>query len=192
MSPMSEGTAHPIPLQHLPDYDLFLSQVTDLFQEWFPKEHLTSHVIQNYIRSEILTKPVRGRKRGYTRMHIIQLVLLCYMRPILTAEEIKAVFALAFNDINQQEDDIITWEEAYELFLKAYEAAKDSGGFEAQREDELIQDSLGVLKVRSADQTAIRQFIEVLILVTRASAQKARAQQILSRAPSGKASLLRP
>ena len=45
------------------------------------------------------------------------------MRPILTTDEIKKVFSLAFNEINDRTDDIISWEDAYKLFA---EMQKDS------------------------------------------------------------------
>ena len=51
-------------------------------------------------------------------MHLIQLVLLSYMRPVLTTEEIKKVFRLAFNEINDRSDDIIAWETAYKIFVE--------------------------------------------------------------------------
>ena len=38
------------------------------------------------------------------------------MRPILTTEEIKKVFKLAFNEINDSNDDILSWEETYKIF----------------------------------------------------------------------------
>ena len=37
-------------------------------------------------------KPEDGKKRGYTKIHLVQLVLLSFMRPVLTTEEIKSAF----------------------------------------------------------------------------------------------------
>ncbi|KHF07040.1 hypothetical protein PO77_13270, partial [Vibrio parahaemolyticus] len=65
---------------------------------------------------EVISKPQDGKKRGYTKLHLVQLVLLSYMRPLLTTEEIKNVFTLAFNEINDRGDDIISWENAYKIF----------------------------------------------------------------------------
>ena len=84
----------------LPKYDLFLSQVIDYLNDKFKGERFTNNIVQNYTKSEVITKPEDGKKRGYTKMHLIQLVLLGYMRPVLNTEEIKKVFSLAFNDIN--------------------------------------------------------------------------------------------
>src|SRR5690606_1707362 len=113
-------------------------------------------------------KPIDRKKRGYTRMHLIQLVFLCYMRPILTTDEIKKVFALAFNEINQPEDDIITWEEAYRVFLLIYRSASEASDIPLEGGDQQIERYLDELEIKdSFDQ--IRMFIQVLILVTRAT-----------------------
>ena len=95
---------------------MFLSQVTDYLNDRFEHDNFTNSIIQNYIKSEVISKPEDGRKRGYTKLHLVQLVLLGYMRPILSTDEIKNVFRLAFNDINNREDDILSWEDTYKLF----------------------------------------------------------------------------
>lgn len=105
-----------IPYEDLPRYDLFLSQVIDYLNDKFEGENYTNNIVQNYIKNEVISKPEDGKKRGYTKVHLTQLILLSYMRPILTTEEIKKVFGLAFNEINNGEDDIISWEDAYKIF----------------------------------------------------------------------------
>ncbi|GAA0117105.1 MULTISPECIES: DUF1836 domain-containing protein [Clostridium] len=105
-----------ISYEDLPQYDLFLSQVKDYLNDQFDDDNFTNNILQNYIKSEVISKPEDGKKRGYTKLHLIQLVLLSYMRPILTTEEIRSVFRLAFNEINDREDDILSWEETYKVF----------------------------------------------------------------------------
>lgn len=105
-----------ITYEELPQYDLFLSQVIDYLNDKFDADNYTNNIVQNYIKSEVISKPEDSKKRGYTKLHLIQLVLLSYMRPILTSEEIKKVFRLAFNEINDRDDDIISWENAYKIF----------------------------------------------------------------------------
>ena len=102
----------------LPKYDLFLSQVIDFLNDKFVDDKYTNNIVQNYIKSEVISKPEDGKKRGYTKIHLVQLVLLSFMRPVLTTEEIKKVFRLAFNDINDRSDDIIAWETAYKIFVE--------------------------------------------------------------------------
>lgn len=102
----------------LPNYDLFLSQVIEYLNDELVDENFTINIIQNYTKNEVITKPEDGKKRGYTKTHLIQLLLLSYIRPILTTEEIKKVFKLAFNEINNTSDDILSWEETYKTFTQ--------------------------------------------------------------------------
>ncbi|WP_312461276.1 DUF1836 domain-containing protein, partial [Proteiniclasticum sp.] len=105
-------------LDAFPKYDLFLSQVIEFIEDLMNDNTYTINIIQNYIKSEVIAKPYQGKKKGYTKLHLIQLVFVSYMRPVLSTDEIKKVFRLAFNDINNREDDIISWETAYELFYE--------------------------------------------------------------------------
>ena len=113
---ISKGSS--VSYEDFPKYDLFLSQVIDYLNDKFIDENFTNNIVQNYIKSEVITKPEDGKKRGYTKMHLIQLVLTSYMRPLLTTEEIKKVFRLAFNEINDRNDDILSWEETYKTFTQ--------------------------------------------------------------------------
>lgn len=171
---------HPLSLEEMPKDDRFLSQVLEFLRQYFPDEHFTGNIVQNYIKSEVISKPIQGKKRGYTRTHLIQLVFLSYMRPILTTDEIKKVFALAFNEINQPEDDIISWEAAYQIFLQIYaDTERDQAG-RADGEDRRINEILATLQVADKDFEPIRQFIKVLILITRASNIKRDARAIVN------------
>ena len=60
----------------LPKYDLFLSQVIDFLNDKFVDDKYTNNIVQNYIKSEVISKPEDGKKRGYTKIHLVQLVLL--------------------------------------------------------------------------------------------------------------------
>jgi len=171
-----------VSFDELPEYDLFLSQVTDYLNDKFEEEGFTNNIIQNYIKNSTISRPEDKKKRGYTKKHIIQLVLLSYMRPVLTTEEIKKVFHLAFNDINRTEDDIISWEEAYNAFLEIH---YDNFNYfldkivhhNYDKTDELLK----AMDIEEADVERIRVFIHVLFLVSEASAIKKVAQDIVDK-----------
>lgn len=179
MQEQSYNGLDPIPMEKLPKYDLFLSQVIEFLNENFPDERFTGNIVQNYIKNEVITKPIHGKKRGYTRMHLIQLIFLSYMRAILTADEIKSVFSLAFNEINQPEDDILSWEQAYEIFCQIYQTRQIGG---ASWEDSKIRGTLEELDVAEEDFARIRDFIKVLILITRAANIKREVREIVANA----------
>lgn len=169
-----------IPYEELPQYDLFLSQVIDFLNDKFSDDKYTNNIVQNYIKSEVITKPEDGKKRGYTKIHLVQLVLLSYMRPILTTEEIKKVFSLAFNEINDRSDDIISWEMAYKIFSETQnESFKDYLTVDVVDEEKLnriIKD----LNLNEKDANSIRTFVVVISLIAQASAIKKIVQRLVN------------
>lgn len=169
-----------IPYEDLPRYDLFLSQVIDFLNDKFVEDKYTNNIVQNYIKSEVISKPEDGKKRGYTKIHLVQLVLLSYMRPILTTEEIKKVFRLAFNEINDRSDDIIDWETAYKLFFEtqgeSFDKYLDAIAINDDKLDSIIKD----LNLDEKDENSIRTFVVVLSLIAQASAIKKLVQKIVN------------
>ncbi|MCM0649186.1 DUF1836 domain-containing protein [Clostridium swellfunianum] len=165
--------------EDLPRYDLFLSQVIDYLNDKFEDEQYTSNIVQNYIKGEVISKPEDGKKRGYTKDHLAQLLLLSYMRPILTTEEIKKVFALAFNNINNRTDDILSWENAYKVFSNFQKEMFDDflseNHFKEQKLMEIIKES----KLKGTDEERILVFLTVMTLIAQASAIKKLAKKIV-------------
>lgn len=164
--------------EDLPKYDLFLSQVIDYLNDKFTEEKYTNNIVQNYIKSEVICKPEDGKKRGYTKVHLAQLSLLSYMRPLLTTEEIKKVFSLAFNNINDRSDDIISWENAYKIFSDIQEQSFKQfisvPLFDESKLDELLKDS-----TEEEDKDSIRTFLTVMTLIARATVIKKLVQRIV-------------
>ncbi|MDP4144239.1 MAG: DUF1836 domain-containing protein [Bacillota bacterium] len=163
----------------LPNYDLFLSQVTDYLNDKFTGEKYTNNVIQNYIKSEVISKPKDGKKRGYTKEHLAQLALLSYMRPVLTSDEIKKVFNLAFNEINNDEDDIITWKNAYKMFSEIQrQHFKDF--FSKQFFDEKqFKNFIEETRISPEHEDRILVFLIVMSLIAQASIIKKVAKEIV-------------
>jgi hypothetical protein len=164
----------------LPQYDLFLSQVIDFLNDTFIDDNYTNNIVQNYIKSEVISKPEDGKKRGYTKMHLVQLVLLSNMRPILTTEEIKKVFRLAFNEINDRYDDIITWEAAFKIFVEIQEKSFDSFSKNPIGDINKLDDIIKEFNLNKKDEERIRTFVLVISLVAQASVIKKLAQRIVS------------
>lgn len=168
-----------VPYEDLPQYDLFLSQVIDYLNDRFQEEQYTNNIVQNYIKNEVISKPEDGKKRGYTKLHLVQLVLLSYMRPILTTEEIKKVFALAFNSINDRSDDIISFEQAYKIFDQIQEESLKNflniDTISEEKFEKFIEDS----ELKGDDKGKILVFLVVMNLIAQASAIKKLAKKII-------------
>lgn len=168
-----------ISYDELPKYDLFLSQVIDFLNDKFVEDKYTNNIVQNYIKSEVISKPEDGKKRGYTKIHLVQLILLSYMRPILTTEEIKKVFSLAFNEINDRTDDIIDWETAYKLFFETQGESFDKYLDATAINDDKLDSIIKELKLDDKNENSIRTFIIVMSLIAHASAIKKLVQKIV-------------
>lgn len=164
----------------LPKYDLFLSQVIDFLNDKFENEKFTNNIVQNYTKSEVITKPEDGKKRGYTKMHLIQLVLLSYMRPVLTTEEIKKVFSLAFNEINDRSDDILSWEEAYKTFVQIQEESLDDYLITSLTNEKKLEQLVKEFNLEEKDEERIKIFLLVLSLIAEASVIKKLVQKIVN------------
>lgn len=163
----------------LPKYDLFLSQVIEFLNENFPEEKYTSNIVQNYIKNEVISKPTDGKKRGYEKIHFIQLVLLSYMRPILTTEEIKKVFSLAFNEINDRDDDILSWEDTFKLFNEFQKHAFEDitlGNANESKLDELVSK----FNLKDSDVEKVKTFLSVMSLIAISSSIKKTAAKIIN------------
>lgn len=167
-----------ISYDELPQYDLFLSQVIDFLNDKFIEDKYTNNIVQNYIKSEVITKPEDGKKRGYTKLHLVQLVLLSYMRPVLTTEEIKKVFSLAFNEINDRNDDIISWESAFKIFSEVQQESYKSFLNNPIGSEEKLDEIMKRLNLDGKDEERIRMFILVISLVAQASVIKKLVQKI--------------
>ena len=175
---ISENTI--IPYEELPQYDLFLSQVIDYLNDRFDADNYTNNIVQNYIKSEVISKPEDSKKRGYTKLHLTQLVLLSYMRPVLTSEEIKKVFRLAFNEINDRNDDIISWEKTYKIFSDIQKESFDDFVKKEFCDKQKLQKIIDALDLKESDEARIELFLVVMTLVSQASAIKKLVQKIVA------------
>lgn len=164
----------------LPNYDLFLSQVIEFLNDELVDENFTINIIQNYIKNEVITKPEDGKKRGYTKTHLIQLLLLSYMRPILTTEEIKKVFKLAFNEINNTNDDILSWEETYKTFIQIQAESFNEYLSPSLTNQDNFDEIIKEFNLIDKDEERIRILLLVLSLMSKASVIKRLVQKIVN------------
>lgn len=171
-----------ISYDNLLQYDLFLSQVKDYLNDTLNQDNFTNNIIQNYIKSDVVSKPEEGRKRGYTKLHLVQLILLAHMRPILTTDEIRSVFRLAFNDINNRADDILSWEDTYRMFgeLQENSIAMDLNFIADENIRETIFNKyLEKYEFNSEEKERIMIFLVVMSLVAQASSIKRLATKLV-------------
>lgn len=167
-------TNEEILLSDIPSIDLYMDQVTTLFddklshQKRFPNDViLTKTMINNYAKAKILP-PIKNKK--YNKQQIILLILIYNLKQILSLEDIKAVF----NPLLTGQTDISSCNlvEIYEKFLNA----------KSIHEKNMLESfdlKLNELNFSDSDDTQSELIMAVLLLITGANFQKRLAEKII-------------
>ena len=103
--------------EELPDIELYMDQVITLMGKYFgglslsDEPFLTSSMINNYVKNEIIPAPV---KKKYSRTHLFRLIIICMMKQVLP-----------INDIGMMIDSLLKTKseaEVLNLFAQQYES----------------------------------------------------------------------
>lgn len=97
---------------NIPNLDLYMEQVLTFLNKEFEQYKInsddkiyTKSMINNYVKSKLLSKPINKK---YSPNHVAELIIIFYLKQILSIEDIKDLF-----DNNFNKDNI---KEIYELF----------------------------------------------------------------------------
>lgn len=77
--------------EELPDIELYMDQVITLMSKYFgsvtlqDEPLLTSSMINNYVKNEIIPAPI---KKKYSRSHLFRLIIICMMKQVLPINQI--------------------------------------------------------------------------------------------------------
>ena len=97
----------------IPDVGLFLEQVTKYVSDYLSpltKNPITSSMISNYVKKEIIPRPV---KRLYFREHIVYIIFIAIAKNVLPLEHLQTII-----EMQKKTYDI---EIAYEYFCMEFE-----------------------------------------------------------------------
>ncbi|WP_455662353.1 DUF1836 domain-containing protein [Pradoshia sp.] len=113
------GLHEKLSLQEIPEIDLYMDQVIQLFENKFKETKrtegekvLTKTMINNYAKAKVFF-PIRNKK--YTKRHMILLSLIYQLKGSLSINEIKGILD-PLNERIVTDDLAIDW--LYETFLK--------------------------------------------------------------------------
>ena len=74
--------------EQIPKLSLYIDQILTLFAEGSIEEQaLTKAMVNNYSKEKML-QPIKGKK--YSREQILQILMICRLKPVLSMEQIKA------------------------------------------------------------------------------------------------------
>lgn len=170
-----------IRISDIPDIELYMDQVTTFidnklgYNKRILKDRiLTKTMINNYTKSKIL---LPSKNKRYNKQHMILLILIYYLKQILSINDINLLFTPLFKNIastNSSEDYL---ENLYNAFLEVKEhSAGDFKNIFSQKL-ELINNKVEELPFESRETSKI--LLTVLMLVTTAGIQKRIAEKII-------------
>lgn len=170
-----------IRLSDIPDIDLYMDQLTTFFDDkldHFKRSEedkiLTKTMINNYTKSGVLM-PSKNKK--YSKRHMILLILIYYLKQILSIDDIHTIINPILNNLNTAEDDLIPLEEIYSTILEIKQSEYENYYKMFDERFRLIQDK--TMNLSGANKDLAELFLTVLALVAQADAHKRLAEKII-------------
>ncbi len=170
-----------ISISDIPDIELYMDQVTTFMdsklryhKRTLKDKILTKTMINNYTKSKIL---LPSKNKRYNRQHMILLILIYYLKQILSINDISLLFTPLFKNMNSSQDDMEYLGNLYNSFLQV--KAESSSDLKDKLTDklQLIDSMMDSFPEESKETT--RVLLTVLMLVVTASIQKSLAEKII-------------
>ena len=94
---------HILRWQELPDFDLYLDQVTALIEKSLSflklnedDKVVTSTMINNYVKAKLVTPPI---KKKYSREHVAYFTVICFLKRVFSLDEISTLLKIQFENV---------------------------------------------------------------------------------------------
>lgn len=96
--------------QELPDIDLYMDQVVTfldkqlaIFQTSSLDKQITSSMINNYVKGEVVSAPI---SKKYNREHLALIEEVCTLKQVLTIAEVKQIIDERYRKEDVQKDEV--------------------------------------------------------------------------------------
>jgi len=169
-----------ISISEIPCVDLYMDQVTTFFDDKLShlKRNekdtiLTKTMINNYTKDKILMPP---KSKKYTKEHMVLLVLIYYLKQIISINDIKSLFAPLVKN-KASDSTSVSVEDIYNVFLEIKKIELDNFSKSFEDRFKLIKELLP--KVKDNNQDTAQLLLLVLTLISQANAQKRLAEKII-------------
>lgn len=172
------SSAAEIKVNDIPDIDLYMDQVTTFIENKLGSEKrekkdklLTKTMINNYSKAKILT-PSKNKK--YNKQQMIQLILIYYLKQVLSIGDIHDLFKPLFENESRNENLI---NDIYNSFLSF---KKDSMKSVSNMLEEMTALIAGATDNKEAQENEdVQMLLTVLMLASQAQACKRTAEAII-------------
>ena len=170
-----------ISISDIPDIELYMDQVTTFIDNklGYHKRNLkdkilTKTMINNYTKSKIL---LPSKNKRYNRQHMLLLILIYYLKQILSINDINILFEPLFKNMSSSKDGMDYLGSLYNSFLQIKDdSVKDLKEILSQKL-KLINDKAEEISGESKETSRI--LLTVLMLVATASIQKRIAEKLI-------------
>lgn len=170
-----------IGLEDIPDLNLYMDQVTNFIDEKLSNlkrndndKILTKTMINNYTKQGLLM-PSNNKK--YSKQHIILMILVYYLKQVLSLDDIKLLFEPILKDMSNIEDDVISLDDIYAIFLELKD--NETEDFENFISSNIRSVKEKTIEIEKENQDLAQLFLIVIMLVAQANAQKRLAEKII-------------
>ncbi|VBB08360.1 Hypothetical protein LUCI_3632 [Lucifera butyrica] len=137
----------------------------------------TKTMVNNYTKDELLVPP---KNKKYNKEHVMLLILMYHLKNVLTIQDIKRLFQPVLRDMSTTEDDIISLETIYDIYLELKKNQLDEFSSHFPEKWEYIRQK--TLDIENADNREMADlFLTVMVLIAQANAAKRLAEKIIDR-----------
>jgi hypothetical protein len=162
----------------IPDIDLYMDQVTTFIDKKLENEKrekkdklLTKTMINNYSKAKILT-PSKNKK--YNKQQMIQLILIYYLKQVLSIADIHDLFKPLF-ELESKNENLM--KDIYNTFLNFKENSMKNVNTMLEEMTDLISEAADNKSEKENED--IQMLLTVLMLASQAQACKRTAEAII-------------
>lgn len=167
-----------ISLQEMPDIDLYMDQVIQLFDHTFKttkrnegEKVLTKTMINNYAKGKLFI-PIKNKK--YSKKHLILISLVYQLKGSLSINDIKSTLGV-INDKLTNED--IELEKFYKSFLSIQQ--RNATDFEQEFQKRANDAYSEVAKMEESDRDHLEKILLILSLVNISNSYRKAAELLI-------------
>lgn len=169
-----------IKVSDIPDIDLYMDQVTTFIDSKLENDKrdkkdklLTKTMINNYSKAKILAP---SKNKRYNKQQMIQLILIYYLKQVLSINDIQALFHPLFQ-LTHDEAGLI--DDIYSTYLKIKKDSMGSVHDMLKGKNELITQATDGLEGSKGD--TMQLLLTVLLLSAQSLAYKRTAEAIIDK-----------
>lgn len=170
-----------ISIADIPDIELYMDQVTTFMdnklryhKRTLKDKILTKTMINNYTKSKIL---LPSKNKRYDRQHMMLLILIYYLKQILSINDISVLFTPLFKNMSASADGTDYLGRLYNSFLEVKSESTTSLVEKLSGKVSLIKEKEEGFPEETRETTRI--LLTVLMLVASAGIQKRIAEKII-------------